>query len=172
MSRARIVMPERAPAGLVVSRNWHFQHLAENIRPDEIDQWKATTGANDYNPDVAAGAFIAAPGVKFTLLDDLGMPACAGSFQGMGFGVWEGWMAGTTAGWETHWRSMTKAARWYMGQLFKFQAARRIYITTVATRTGATDWYQRALGMRLDGTLRAAGAHGEDMVVYSRLAGD
>lgn len=167
-----MILPKNAPNGVVPARNWHFQYLAERMRPDEIDHWKATTGARDYNPDVAAGAFIAGPGLKFTLLDRAGMPACAGGFQDMGFGVWEGWMVGTLDGWDGAWRSMTKAARWYMGHLFTEQSARRVYIATLATRTCATDWYRRALGMRLDGTLRGAGAHGEDMVIYSRLSGD
>lgn len=167
-----MVWPERAPRCVVPARNAHFQYIAENMRPDEIEHWKAVTGALEYNPDVAAGAFIAGPGIKFTVLDANGTPACAGGFQDMGFGVWEGWMAGTMSGWSSTWRSMTKGARWYMGYLFQHQNARRICITTVATRTCATDWYQRALGMRLDGTMRAAGAHGEDMVTYSRISGD
>lgn len=167
-----MITPRYAPPGIVPARNWHFQYIAERMRPDEIENWKAVTGARDYIPDVAAGAFIAGAGVKFVLLDGAGIPVAGGGFENQGFGVWDGWMAGTLEGWTTHWRSLTKAARWYMGHLFTEQGARRITITTMASRSCATDWYRRSLGMQLDGVMRAAGAHGEDMVIYSRLAGD
>lgn len=166
-----MILPSRPPANLVATRNWHLQWLAERLRPDEVQHWLAMSGAEHYDADVAARGFMSTPGLRFTLLDDAGTPIAAGGFHETQPGVWDGWMVGSLAGWGTHWRALTKAVRWLMGQLFA-QGARRLAVCTIAARTAATDWYRRGLGMTHEGTLRRAGAHGEDLVFYSRIAED
>lgn len=163
--------PSRPPSNVVAPRNWHYQVLAEKMRADEIAHWLAVSGADAYDADVAARGFMNTPGLAFAVLDERGMPAAAGGFQQSLPGVWDGWMAGTSDGWDLHWRAITKATRWLMGQLFA-QGARRLAVDTIATRTAATAWYAQALGMRHEGTRRRAGAHGEDLVTYSRIAED
>lgn len=163
--------PSRPPSHVVAPRNWHFQVLAEHMRADEIAHWLAMSGADVYDAEIAARGFMATPGLAFVVVDDAGAPVAAGGFQQDLPAVWSGWMAGTADGWATHWRTITKATRWLMGQLFE-QGARRLSVDTIATRTAATDWYAQALGMRHEGTRRRAGAHGEDIVTYARIAED
>ena len=166
-----MLYPSRTPANVVAPKNWHFQYLADHLRADEKSHWLAFSGADVFDADVAAQAYMMTPGLAFTLLGSDGMPAVAGGFREVRKGAWEGWMVGTAEGWDRHWRGITRATRWLMGQLF-VMGARRLSIDTVATRVDATDWYGRALGMRLEGVQRRAGAHGEDIVTYSRIAED
>lgn len=176
-SRRRCLMllimlyPSSPPSNVVAPRNWHYQVLAERMRPDEVDHWLAMSGAGAYDAEVAARGFMTTLGLAFVVVDELGAPVAAGGFQQGLPGAWDGWMAGTPEGWATHWRTITKATRWLMGQLFA-QGARRLAVDTIATRTDATCWYAQALGMRHEGTRRRAGAHGEDIVTYARIAED
>lgn len=166
---AAMITPSKPPANVVAPRNWHFQYLADHLRPDEIEHWLAISGAASFDPDVAALAYMNTPGLKFTLLGRDGMPVVAGGFHEVEPGVWQGWMVGTLAGWHSHWRMITKASRWLMGQLFAL-GAQRLCVNTIASRTAATCWYARALGLRLEGTLAGAGHRGEDFVYYARTA--
>lgn len=168
---ARMHYPNKPPRNVIAPSNWHFQYLADHLRADEVQHWLAISGAERFDPDVAARAYMNTPGLAFVLLGSDGMPAVAGGFRELRPGCWDGWMAGSHAGWERHWRDITRATRWLMGQLFQM-GARRLAIETIAERTAATDWYARALGMRHEGTQRRAGAHGEDIVTYSRIAED
>jgi hypothetical protein len=167
----RMIAPRRPPSNVVRPRNWHFQCLAERLRPDEIAHWLAMTGADSFDADVAARGYMQTPGLVFVVVDAIGRPQAAGGFHEERRGAWQGWMVGTPEGWSTHWRSITKATRWLMGELFTM-GARRLAVDTIASRTAATDWYAKALGMRYEGTQRRAGAQGEDIVTYSRIAED
>lgn len=163
--------PSRPPSNVVAPRNWHYQLLAEQMRPDEVEHWLAMSGATRYDPDVAARGFMSTPGLAFVVLAEDGVPAAAGGFHEIHPGVWRGWMVGSPAGWTAHWRTITKATRWLMGQLFRM-GARRLFVDTIASRKEACAWYSRALGMRFEGCLRRAGAGGEDIVFYARIAED
>ena len=166
----KLTDPRQPPTNVVIARNWHFQYLAEHMRPDEIEHWMALTGAVEYDSDTAAAGFIATPGLKLALVNAEGYPLAAGGYHEVSRGVYEGWMVGSMEGWSSHWRSMTKAVRWMLANAFGTLGARRLYITTLATRTCATDWYRKALGMQYEGTARKLGAHGEDMVTYARVS--
>lgn len=155
---------------LVAAKNWHFTFLAEHMRLDEQRHVLALSGADTFDPEVAAAAAIATPGIRFTVMGPHGMPVVAGGFVPLRGQCWEGWMMGTLESWQSHYRHISRAVRWAIAQLFE-QGATRLQVTTLADRDSALDWYERALGMHCDGTLRAAGAHGEDLVIYSRLAG-
>lgn len=160
--------PKKPPFNLVPCRNWHLQYLAEHMRPDEIRHFLAFSGAPHYEPDTAASAFMQTGGLKMTVLSLEGVPLVSGGFYRSRGNAWEGWLAGTMDAWENHYRVVSRSARWLMGEVFRMGAT-RISIMTIAERTSATDWYQRVLGMQLDGTLRHAGCNGEDVVIYSRL---
>ena len=162
--------PTKMPSNVVLARPWHFMVLAEHMRPDEIEHWLAVSGAREYDADTAAAGFINTPGLKLALLDDAGQPLAAGGYYETARGVFDGWMVGTLDGWGTNWRSMTKSVRWMLGHAFGTLGARRLSITTLASRTCATDWYERALGMQREGVARKAGAQGQDMVTYSRVS--
>lgn len=161
---------KHAPAHVVTARPWHFLYLAERMRPDEQRHVLALTGADHYNADVAAEAAIRSEGLRFALLGDDGAPVVAGGYVPVRGHCWEAWMMGTLEGWEKHWIGITRGVRWTMARMFE-QGATRIQVMTLADRLPALEWYERALGMQCDGKLCAAGARGEDLVIYSRVPG-
>jgi hypothetical protein len=83
-------------------------------------------------------------------------------------GVWQSWMVGTQAGWDNHWRSITKGCRWLADQLFD-QGARRLQTSALASRTWAIDWYVKSLKMTPCGVWKRYGIHGEDVAMFERL---
>lgn len=163
--------PTKPPSNVVACRNTHLQYLCERMRPDEIEQYLALTDVEAYDPDVAARGFMNIAGLKFTVVDTDGLPLAAGGYWEVSQGVWQSWMVGSCDGWSTHWRSMTKAVRWLMGGLFEM-GARRLQTNGLASRTKAIEWYERSLGLRREGTMRAMGRHGEDVAFFARLAED
>jgi hypothetical protein len=166
-----MIFPNNPPSNIMKALNWHMQYIAERMRPDEIQHWLAVSGAPSYDPEVAAAGFIATPGLKFSVLHTDGNPAIVGGFHEVSAGCWDGWMIGTLVGWEECWRSITKGSRWLIDELFA-SGARRVCISTIAERTEACMWYVDGLGLQWEGTHRRAGAHGEDIVFYSRITED
>lgn len=166
-----MITPSRPPSNVVPCRNAHLQYLCERMRPDEIEQYLALTGAKDYDPDVAARGFQNLNGLKFTVLGPDGLPVAAGGYEEVQPGVWNSWMVGSMEGWGTSWRSMTKATRWLMDGLFEM-GARRLQTQALASRARAIEWYERSLGLQREGTLRKLGRDGEDVACFARVAED
>lgn len=158
--------PSVRPVHLIQPRNLHWQMIADQLMPDEREHWCAMAGANQYDAEVAATGFINTPGARFVLVDNHGHPIMGGGAVNLRGGCWDLWMSCTPSAWANHWRSVTKSCRWLIGQVFE-NGGTRVQITTLLSRTNATDWYQKALGMSCDGILRQAGSHGEDLVMYS-----
>lgn len=146
-------------------------YLARRMRPDEIAQYLALTGLTEYQPDVAARAFLAVRGPSFTVLGEDDRPVCCGGFEETRAGVWQPWMIGTLEGWATYWRFLTKTSRRLMAQLFD-EGARRIETYALASRKEAHEWYARGLGQQCEGVLRGWFADGQDAVLYARVRGD
>lgn len=158
----------KPPSNLVPCKLVHLLYLCERMRPDEIEQYLALTMGKEYHPDTAAIGFANTPGIKFTLLGPDGYPAASGGYEEVLPGVWQSWMVGSTEGWETSWRGLTKATRWLMDGLFEL-GARRLQTSALASRTRALEWYERGLLMQREGTLRNFGANGEDVAMYARV---
>ena len=129
------------------------------------------TWQSRYDPEMAAKQLIGLSGVKFTGLGKDGMPIYAGGFFELRPGVWESWMVGSMEGWATHWRHMTKTARWLMQSLLD-TGARRLQTSVLASRVKTCEWYVRSLGMVHEGTQRQFGRNGEDVACFSRVKGD
>lgn len=164
-----MIAPSRPPSNVVPCRNAHLQYLCERMRPDEIEQYVALTGAREYDAEVAARGFMNISGLKFTVLGADCLPVAAGGYEEVSPGVWNSWMVGSMDGWGTSWRSMTKAARWLMDGLFEM-GARRLQTQALASRVQAIDWYERSLGLVREGTLRKLGRNGEDVACFARVA--
>lgn len=143
--------------------------LCAQMRPDEIEQYLALTGAQDFSFERAASAYWNTPGIKFTLLGPDGLPLVAGGFEPVRPGVYHSWMTGTMAAWETHWRSITEATNFLMDCMME-DGAVRIQTHALAKRVGACKWYEKGLKMQREGVLRRFSSTGEDVVVYSRVA--
>lgn len=160
----------KPPRNLIACRNGHIVYLCANMRADEIVQYEALTGYK-FDPEVAAAHMIALPGLKFTVVGPDSIPAAAGGYHEIIPGVWQSWMVGTEEGWRTSWRSITKATLWLIEGLLE-QGARRLQTTALESRVQACEWYTRALGLKMEGVHRAFGANGEDVLAFSRIAGE
>jgi len=159
----------RCPANVVDTTLPDLVVLCRNMRPDEWEQVQAFFP--DMSPDQVAAMLMLKSGVKFTLLDASGAPVAAGGYESVGDGIMRSWMVGTTAGWVTHWRSMTKATNWLIASLLE-SGVRRLETNVLASRTDARNWYTRSLRMHCEGVLRKHTKAGQDLALYSRLAGD
>jgi hypothetical protein len=141
-------------------------HICRAMREDEQEQFCLLSGHEIYDHRVAALHFANTPGIAFVLLDD-GRPFCAGGYTEVAAGVWQSWMVGTDAGWEQHWRAITRHSRQVMDSLFE-HGAHRLQTNALADRALARRWYERGLGMQYEGTLRQF-VQGRDVVMYARL---
>jgi hypothetical protein len=162
--------PSRPPSNVIECRDPHLYYLCERMRPDEIEQYLALTGAAAFVPEVAARGFAAIGGLRFTVLGPDGFPAAAGGYSEVEPGVWQSWMVGSIEGWRTSWRAMTKATLWLMDSLLDM-GARRLETSALASRVAATQWYE-FLGMQYEGTWRRRAANGADVACYARVRED
>ncbi|MDH1192527.1 hypothetical protein [Stenotrophomonas sp. GD03958] len=142
-------------------------YLARNMRPDEIAQDLAMTGAAEYDPQQAILKMAAVLGPKFVLLAD-NVPVVAGGFWQVRPGVWEGWQLGTMAGWEKHWRAITKITRRLNDKMLAQAGVHRLQLYGVAGRDKTFEWYERSLGYRREATLSRYCANGADAVLFAR----
>ena len=159
----------KPPSAVVEFRNLHAQYLCDRMRPDEIAQYLALSGAREFDADEAARRFMTYGGVKFSLIGADGYPACCGGYYELVPGVWESWMLGSCDGWAKNWRSMTKGARWMMQTMFEHFGARRLQTHSLVERELASKWYEKALGMTREGVLLGFGANGEHVAVFARV---
>lgn len=163
--------PTQPPRNALPARNWHLQYLADHLSAVERDVWGAFLGDGARDCEALARTWMGYDGAKVAVVDATGMPVAIGGFLPVRGQVYAGWTALTEAAWTQHAKSVTHAMRWLMGQLYA-QGARRLEATTVAKHTHVLNWYTYALGLSADGILPAAGVQGEDLAVYSRIAGE
>lgn len=142
-------------------------YLARRMRPDEIEQDLAMTGATEYDPESAIIKMAAVPGPKFVILAD-NVPVVAGGFWQVRPGVWEGWQLGTMDGWEKHWRSITKVTRRLNDRMLALPDVHRLQLIGLAGREKTFEWYERSLAYTREATLRGYCANGADAVMFSR----
>lgn len=144
-------------------------YLCERMREDERDQFCALNGHATFEPDVAARQLAALPGISFALLDEGSLPIAAGGFVQVRPMVWQSWMVGTDAGWEAHWRDLTKACKRVMRHLFEGGNCHRIETVCLASRTKAGRWYMKSLGETFEGVQRAWFPDGRDAAWYAKV---
>lgn len=145
-----------------------FGFIARNMRPDEIEQFLAMTGQPEYIADVAARTFANTPGETIALVGRDGLPFAVAGFLPLRPGVMQAWAAATMAGWDQHWRTMTKETIRRMNYLFSV-GTHRIETTALASRLKAHHWYTHGLGMTQEGVQAAYCANGEDAITFSRV---
>lgn len=143
--------------------------LCHDMAPDERAQWRALVDPAPYDFEQAAAKLYTLPGVKFALLGPRGQLIGAGGYVDQGHGVLRDWLVAPPESWSTHWRSITEACKFAMDCLLD-DGYRRLETCALASRTRAHRWYEKGLGMTHEGTLRAYGIGGEDVVIYSRVA--
>lgn len=143
-------------------------YLARNMRSDEIEQDLAMTGMSEYDPQSAILKMASVYGPKFVILAD-NVPVVAGGFWQVRPGVWEGWQLGTMAGWEKHWRTITKVTRKLNDQMLAQPDVHRLQLLGLAGREKTFEWYERSLAYTREATLRGYCANGADAVMFSRI---
>jgi hypothetical protein len=155
------------PKDLAEFRDWHAYEVAMELRPDEIQQLVILSGATEYDFEIAARGWINMPGPKFTLMRD-GKPYCIGGFHEVVPGVWQSWMAGTDEGWSKHAKSITRGALWLRENIIdNVPNARRFQTTVLSCRAQATEWYERHLGLKYEGTAKDFAVEGLDIAWYA-----
>lgn len=159
------------PKNLVKAKHADILLLCQNMRPDEIEQMQAFFDLDEYDADAAALILMNKQGPKFTLLDNNGHPVCSGGWEPVGHGIMQSWMVGTMAGWDRHWRSITKSSRWLMDTLLD-NGIRRLQTNALASRVDACRWYTDGLKMQPEGIWRKYGRQGQDVAAFARVAED
>jgi hypothetical protein len=160
------------PRGVIELRMWHLEYLCRNMREDEREQLVALSGMTRFDPEVAALGFLNSPGPRFTLIGADGTPLVAGGYIPCPIeGVFDSWMVGTQAAWDTHWRDITRATRWLMDGILE-GGGRRLQTIALASRSAAIEWYIRSLWLEPDGIARQLGRNGEDAARFVRLKED
>lgn len=160
-----------APSYVVPCSAWHLVYLVENMRPDEIEQYLALTGADEFKVDVVVAGMLQMmlAGPAFTVLGDDNLPVSAGGYTEAIPGVWSSWMVGSVAGWEKYWRRITIGTRWVIDFMFEAMGARRLQTNALASRTEACWWYEKSLKMVPEGVWSGFGRNGEDVACFARL---
>lgn len=141
-------------------------HVAAKMRPDEIEQWLALTGAGQYDADVMVRGIVGAGGASWALVDNTGRPFIVGGFQVERHGVASVWLVGTADGWAKHWRMITKICRRSIAALLN--DFHRVEVTSLASRVHAHAWYRR-VGLTHEEPLKAWFANGADAVTFAAL---
>lgn len=164
------------PRNLVQATADHVYYLCRRMRPDEVDQLRAFYAVDredgTFDADAVAAMLMVKQGPRYTVLQADGLPAVSFGMDLVHDGVWQPWMVGTMEGWESNWRSITKACRWVRDALFDNPDNRRLQMSALVSRTGACRWYERGLGMSHEGVMRGFGRNGEDIALYSVLRGE
>lgn len=140
-------------------------------RADERAEYEAMRGRPWDAQRIAADFYSRPDVVSVCLYDAADEPQAVAGFYLHEHGVWRAWMFGTDAGWATHWRSFTKAIRRVMGELLDSGQARVVELLTTTDREAAMRWYVDGLGLQREGVLRARCANGQDVAVFSKIAG-
>ncbi|NII54402.1 hypothetical protein [Luteibacter sp. SG786] len=165
-----MISPSRPGSNVIPCTLLHLLYLCERMREDERAQYMALSGASEFSPETAAVGFFNTPGLKFTVLGPDNYPAASGGAEQIGPGVWQTWMVGSPDGWTKTWRSLTKAASWLVNGLLEQDDVRRVQATCLCARSAAAKWFERSLGMQLEGIWRKYGRNGEDIAMFARVA--
>lgn len=179
--KSSLIYPAYPPTGFLPSKAEGYFHaieyLCRRMRPDEIEQHMLLNGydpdVDEFDPRRAAIGIINSGGLAFFMVDKENVPYAAGGFaeDPTMSRVWQAWGIGTPEAWGAHWRDITRAVRWTMGQLLS-GGARRLEINIRAKRTKTVDWYTNFLGLKLDGVRREYLLHGEDLLTLSITESD
>lgn len=155
------------PRSVITSSLSVLTYLCERARPDEIEQFEALTHT-PYDPEAAAVAFWRSGKWSLAVAHPNGEPAAAGGYEQVQPGVWQSWMVGTVKGWEEMWIDIHRTTRFLTEALVDSGLARRLQTNALAKRAEALEWYTR-LGLQYEGTMRGAGAMGEDVAWFGRV---
>ncbi len=143
-------------------------YLARNMRPDEAAQDMAFSGTDVHDVESSILRMVNVGGPKFVMFAD-GLPILGGGFYCIRPGVWEGWQAGTVAGWNRYWRSITKVTRRINDEMLADPNVHRLQLCAMAGREKTFEWYERGLGYRREATLHRFCASGVDAVMFARV---
>lgn len=143
-----------------------FLAVCHELQADQIEQIEAFSGTK-YNPDAIAAQYYLSAGPRWAAVKDDKVLAVAG-FHSVAPGVWQDWMFSTEECWAPeNWYPMTRIVRRALTAMLKVDA-HRLQCVSLASRIHAHKWYS-CLGLRLESTLQAYGANGENALMFVRL---
>jgi hypothetical protein len=144
----------------------HLWRVAQHMRPDERDQWRAWSDAPAYDAKACYRDMLAEGEATWALVDAFGAAFYVGGFASVRPGVFRCWAAGTPAGWAAHWRAITRRTRRLLRSVLHAPGVHRIEICSLAERTAAGEWYAR-LGLVAEGRQRGYFGDGRDAICYA-----
>jgi len=144
-----------------------FAYIAKRMRLEEREQFLAVSGLREYDPDIAARALSMVQGPVFALVDEKGIPVLLGGFEPKRRGVYEAWLAGTTEGWDRHWRRFTRECARQVEAMLTLHA-HRIEVYALENMTRVHAWYEH-IGFVREATLNGYCADGRSIVLYARI---
>jgi hypothetical protein len=148
----------------------HLLYLTARAAADEVAQYEAFTG--EWDPSMVACELYRRGGVKFCLVGEDNLPIAAGGYRPVVGKTWESWMIVDADAWTAHGQTITREAKKVMDAMLADGGAARLETWVLASRRVARLWYERGLGMSVEGVRRGFGIAGEDAVLYARLKGD
>ncbi len=145
--------------------------MCRDIRPDDIEHYLAYGIADSWDFEQAATYFYAKPGFRFCYQAADGRPLAVAGWSPVTPGCFDGWMVSPLSTWEQRGGWLTRACQRGMAHVFA-AGARRLQVETLASRTGACEWYELGLKMRPEGVKPSFGRNGESVACFSRLRGE
>ncbi len=142
-----------------------FLYICDNLPEDEQRQFAALSGV-PFDADNAAINCQLAPGPKWVMLAEDGKPLAVGGYSQIRKGVWQSWMLAPESSWESHGTEITEHVNTVRKQMQK--QGHRLQTLVLSDRAKARAWYGR-IGLEHEGTLRAYGANGENIEMYSTI---
>lgn len=146
--------------------------LARDMSEEERAQFETASGLQDVTPETVARTLLAYRGVEYVMVDEKGAPVSAfGGFE-VSTGVFQTWMLSRADAFENHGLALTRACRKVLRGCLELEGFHRIQTLASPHREGACAWYQRGLGMTLEGVLRKFFPDGSDAALFSIIKGD
>lgn len=120
-----------------------------------------------YDPERVAAELYSAPGPKWALFAD-DYVLCVAGFIPVRPGVWDTWMLADPRAFAEFPKQTTENVRWALDFMLQ-NGAHRLQCLCLADRIKAQKWY-RTLGLSQESLKTAFGAHGEDALMFVKLA--
>lgn len=139
--------------------------VCKELPADEIEQIKAFSGNENFDPEDSAAQIYTSDRIKWTCrIKETGEPLVVAGYFQVGVGVWRSYMLARELAWTKYGAEVTKHVNSVIESMAK-QPNIRLETICLASRKKARAWYER-IGLEYESTLRSYGANGEDAVMY------
>jgi hypothetical protein len=137
---------------------------AMNLIDDDRRQYEAFKG-DAYDANDAAIQCWTAPGFKWAICDESGLPLAVAGCELLRPSVYQTWFLSGNEIWETYAEDLTAIVR-KVKNLMLSEDAKRIQTICLESRTKTRAWYEK-VGMHFECVLPYYGVNGESAVMYA-----